>query len=583
MAEKQLDLVILTPTEFRNSLVPLSDHKNKTGITTEIHVLTDIYRQFQGRDEAEKVKRFLADAHTRFGLRFALLVGDSDKFPVRYTKTDRAEPKASNTAFYVGDLYYADLFRQDGSFDDWDRNGNGFYGELRGESGTGSLSVDDVDMRPDIAVGRLPASTNAEVERYVRKVIRYENGGYRPAWFKKALLVATTNWMKDACKTHEETAQNLPAGFTVHKLYSAGNPCAAVDVPTPARINQRINSGVGFVSYIGHGSRTEWQGCYGVGDLAALTNNDKLPVVFASACSTAEFATQPPYDGYTDIKGTKHKGTNNGEVFQKTPPQPACIQSDHNPESIGEHLTVKMDSGAIAYVGCATGAQPWSRDLNKFFFEGYRYGQEYLGGMWNFMIQKYYETHVLPAVISSPDWTKVAEYHQPWKFLLFGDPSLRIGGIRSSLSEDCIGVDPSTVRVENVNGRWKIVDRRSIICDMGRALSTALTAYRIVKHYGFTSLCFVGRPKPSMEYFLCNGKAPVGSFAGETAVGFNPSAIVVKKVGSRWKIVEGGHWIMDFASSEGEALKAVAIIQRYGFNHLCYVGSGSEMMQYFRR
>lgn len=579
----QIDLLIITPTEFKNVLIPLKNHKNNTGISTEIIELSTIYSQYTGRDEAEKVKNCLVAWRRNNGLRFAMLVGDTDKFPVRYTKNDRKDTKAFNTAFYASDLYYADLFEPNGAMDNWDKNNNGYYGELRGESGTGILNIDDADLRPDIAVGRIPASTSTEVQRYVNKVINYENGGYKPAWFKKSLLIATTDWLNDACKTQEYNANYNLTGFTNQKLYSTGNPCISASLPTAANINSKINSGVGFVSYIGHGTRTSWHGCYTTGNISGLTNSTKLPVVFATACSTAEFATQAPYDGYTDINGINHVGTNAGEIFNNIPPQPACIQSYKNPESIGEELIVKTVNGAIGYVGCATGAQPWSRDLNKYFFEAYRYGQEFLGGMWNYMIQKYYETHVLPAIITTPDWTKVAEFHQPWKFILFGDPSLRVGGIQSNIGEDCLSMNYNTIRIEKINSSWKIVEGSSWLLDFGSSVYNAIQAYKIIKHYKFTSQCFVGRPGPSMKYFLSGGKAPAGPFIGEDSIGFNPSAIIVKKINGRWKIVEGSHWIMDFGGSEAEALKSFSIIQKYGFNRICFVGRPNPPMVYFRR
>jgi hypothetical protein len=579
----QYDLLILAPNAFLNTLKPLKDHKNQTGIATAMLGLDEIYRDFPGRDGAEKVKNCLVCYRRKNGIRFAMLVGDCDKFPVRYTKTDRADPKAHNTAFYAADLYYADLFEPDGSVDDWDRNRNGYFGELRGESSTGILNLDDVDLRPDISVGRIPASTASEVETYVKKVIGYEKGHFQPAWFKKALLIATTDWASNACQTQEEIAQQCLTGLTIHRLYASGNPCQNTPALNANEINNKINSGVGFVSYIGHGYPTGWAGCYDVSNLSALTNSDNLPLVFASACDTSQFTTQPPYSQYTDINGVVNQGTNNGEFFHSTPPQPACIQTVLNPESLGESMTVKYGTGAIGYVGCVTGAQPWSRDLNKYFFEAYRYGHETLGGMWNYMIQRYYELHVLPEIISNPDWTKVAEFHQPWKFFLFGDPSLRVGGINTDLCEDCIHFDYHQARIAYVRGRWKIAVGSMWLLDFGVNQSAAIKAWRIINHYKLNSQCFVGRPNASMEYYLTDGKSPVGPFSGEDSIGFNPSAVTVKKIQGRWKIVEGDHWILDFDQKEQEALKAFRVIQKYGFNRICFVGRPNAEMIYFRR
>ena len=59
-------------------------HKNNTGISTRLVTLEDIYSIYRGKDEAEKVKKCLVDYNIKSGLKYAILVGDSDKFPVHY-------------------------------------------------------------------------------------------------------------------------------------------------------------------------------------------------------------------------------------------------------------------------------------------------------------------------------------------------------------------------------------------------------------------------------------------------------------------------------------------------------------------
>jgi hypothetical protein len=59
--EGNCDLVIITPPEFISALTSLKDHKNTTGLITKVISLEDIYSSYDGRDEAEKVKYFLAD------------------------------------------------------------------------------------------------------------------------------------------------------------------------------------------------------------------------------------------------------------------------------------------------------------------------------------------------------------------------------------------------------------------------------------------------------------------------------------------------------------------------------------------
>ena len=111
----------------------------------------------------------------------------------------------------------------------------------------------------------------------------------------------------------------------------------------------------------------------------------------------------------------------------KTPPQPACIQQENNPESMAEAFTVYYDAGAVGYFGFITGAQGgFNSTLNYCFFEAIKNGKATLGDIWAYMIEEYYNMQVFPEITNTPDWTQVAGFHQPWKLFLFGDPSLRI-------------------------------------------------------------------------------------------------------------------------------------------------------------
>lgn len=429
MPDGKYDFLIITPEEFVKSLIPLKEHKDKTGLATKIITLEAIYQNFTGRDEAEMIKQCLAAYKKDSDMKYAMLVGDADKFPIRYTKTDRKTAEAYDIAFFPGDVYYANLFKSDGSFDDWDKNKNGYFGELGGESTSSPLNVEEVDNRLDIAVGRVPSSTADEVSTYVSKVINYELGAYGSSWPNNVLLIATTEYIQAACKYQNEIAINYLKDKSVIKLYSKDNPCEKTTEPSPATITEHINEEIGFASYIGHGNSEEWQGYYTIKNLYELINSDKLPIVFAAACGTGEFATLPPYGAYTDIKGNYHKGTDQGEIFETYPEQPACIQTENNVDGFVETIMVRIPAGAIGYIGCVTGSQEWELDLNKFFFEALIRDQKTMGDMWNYMFQRYYETRTFPENIDTPDWTVVAEFHQPWKFFLFGDPSLRIGGI----------------------------------------------------------------------------------------------------------------------------------------------------------
>lgn len=148
---------------------------------------------------------------------------------------------------------------------------------------------------------------------------------------------------------------------------------------------------------------------------------------------------------------------------------------------------------------------------------------------------------------------------------------------------DCIPFDLSQARVEQIGGRWRITVGPMWLLDFGASQAEADQALGVLNHYGMNAQCFVGRPQPSMEFYLVNGEVPQAAMAGEDAIPFDPGQLEVQKVRDRWKIVEGSHWVMDFDQEEGEARQALSHILRYGFTHICFVGRPDPSMTYFRR
>ena len=153
----------------------------------------------------------------------------------------------------------------------------------------------------------------------------------------------------------------------------------------------------------------------------------------------------------------------------------------------------------------------------------------------------------------------------------------------SVLQEDCVGFNPATTTVSQINGRWKIVDGSHWMFDFDSNEQEARQALAVIEHYGMNQSCFVGRPDPSFEYLLVSDVSPSGSMPGEDCISFNPSTSMVSQINGRWKIVDGSHWMFDFGSNEQEARQSLDIIQAHGFNHSCFVGRPDPSFTYLRQ
>ena len=139
-----VDLLVLTDQAFTAALVPFKEHKDVAGIGTYVQTWQDVDDALahEGADPPERIKRAIARYVEACGTRYVMLVGDSNRFPVRYFMTDRGTSAAFDRAFYPTDYYYADLYAASGAFNDWDANNDGYYAELHGETIAGPMNID---------------------------------------------------------------------------------------------------------------------------------------------------------------------------------------------------------------------------------------------------------------------------------------------------------------------------------------------------------------------------------------------------------------------------------------------------------
>jgi hypothetical protein len=190
------DLVIIAPQEFSSALQELVDHKIAKGVPTTLKTTEEIYSQYTGVDKPEKIKYFIKDALETWDMKYVLLVGGLKSLfyakprdnanegtkawhlPVRYSNLLENEPG------YLTDLYYSDIYKVGGEFDDWDSNDDGIFAYWKGFG-----NKDKLDMYPDVAVGRLACRNVKEVRSIVDKIKKYESGT-DPTWFENMVCIS---------------------------------------------------------------------------------------------------------------------------------------------------------------------------------------------------------------------------------------------------------------------------------------------------------------------------------------------------------------------------------------------------------
>jgi len=232
------NLLIIAPQKFAGELQPLVDHKNnldppvKTILVKTSEIYDGDYFPVQGRDKPEKIKYFIKNAYDEWGIKYVLLVGmDIPGFrdlPVRYCYNSDIGTGFDELCF-ISDLYYADICDSGGNFSSWDTDNDGIFGEWYMNE---PAEDNNIDLYPDVYVGRLPCKFKSQVKATVNKIIKYETTTYGQSWFKNIIGVSgdtypdgtwytadgTTSWSYDWDTTQQDDGRNITDGY--HVIYA---------------------------------------------------------------------------------------------------------------------------------------------------------------------------------------------------------------------------------------------------------------------------------------------------------------------------------------------------------------------------
>jgi hypothetical protein len=443
------DLLILAPSYFKRDLKPLVEHKNKFGVSTKLVSLDYVYSHiWYGRDRAEKIKLFIKEAIEKTGIRYVLLVGGIKgqtflwNLPVRYSRVVPTEEQEYPEQSFISDLYYADIYDGEGKFSSWDSNNDNVFSVWNGSF------KEEMDLYPDVYLGRLPCMTTWEVKIMVRKIINYEKEKQSDTnWFKNLILISGDSY-NDTAHYNEgelicEKANELMPEFNPVRVYA--NSTENIDI-NRYTVNNAMDNGSGFVYFCGHGNVFSWSthfppatdegGNWTTGyvckDMIFLKNGEKLPITVVGGCHNAQYDVTM----WNIIKGIREEGLhyfssekgNFGGFYYPRYWIPNCW---------AWWLTSKVGGGSIATIANTGLGTHGDGDLDNNSIPDYL---EILDGWLELNFLKLYGTDHKDILGENHGDTITGYLHrflgddtkmdvkmvQQWQ--LFGDPSLKIGG-----------------------------------------------------------------------------------------------------------------------------------------------------------
>ncbi|MGD1149294.1 MAG: C25 family cysteine peptidase [Thermoanaerobaculaceae bacterium] len=248
----KVDYLVISHPDFIAGLTPLVQARSAQGLRVRVVDVNDVYAAYNyGIVDPQAIHDYIAYAYKSMGTRYILLVGGDTYDYFDYLQTGSVSFIPTPYAV-TGDLVNyapADPLLAD-------VNGNGV---------------------PDLALGRFPVRTPAELDSVIAKTLAY---GARP---NAAVFAAD---LADGSYSFKQLTEGLvatvPPGWRITRAYADDLGASGAKSVLLGAINQ----GVALASYVGHSGFTQWS-LYDIFDLAdaeTLLNAGKPTVVAQMGC-----------------------------------------------------------------------------------------------------------------------------------------------------------------------------------------------------------------------------------------------------------------------------------------------------------
>jgi hypothetical protein len=261
-ATNQADYVLIAPRAFLAAAEPLLARREDQGLRTRAVAFEEIAAEFgHGQASAEAIRSFLGYAFhswSRPSPRYVLLLGDASFDPRNFAGTSPSSPLP---ALWTKTSY------------------------LWTASDPLLAAVNGADSVPDLAIGRLPAATLEQAEALVAKLLAWEASGQGLAG-AAALVADNPDLGGDFEADVEEIRASYLAGREAQVL-----KLSELGVELRPSIRGALDSGLSYLSYVGHGGSAVWasENVWNISDAASLQAQSRQPLLVTMNCLNGYF------------------------------------------------------------------------------------------------------------------------------------------------------------------------------------------------------------------------------------------------------------------------------------------------------
>jgi len=305
------DYLIIAHPRLLSAIEPLAELHRRHGLKVVVVDVEDLYDEWNGGIlDPRAIKDFLRHAWRDFpkpAPRFVLLVGDASWDPKNlHSSAELESEEFVDSAYNPGHgTEFAKIistpYSERGALEHRNLLPTWNYGTFDGHAAGDNwfVDVEDDDLKPEMAIGRLPVVEPEEVKAIVEKTVAYLERPELGPWRRDVLWVTNEEPVMQGWS--DEMARDLaPRGFSARKIY----PQPQVEGTPPAEADQKhlveaLSQGEVLVHFIGHGGRFIWRtgppdwtkhrDLFNLSDLDLLPESRRLPVILSMTCYSAPF------------------------------------------------------------------------------------------------------------------------------------------------------------------------------------------------------------------------------------------------------------------------------------------------------
>ena len=344
-AEPGYDYLVVAHPRLLKAIEPLAQYHRAHGLKVAVVDVDEIYDQFGGGIvHPAAIRNYVRWGHEHWQVkpRYLLLVGDASvdiHHDARRAVAPDSTWSAPNANLQPNEVMegagFMGMRTTNYAHPDPELPNRNLVPTWQVASSAEGQSASDIpyvaltpgDYQPQLAVGRLPVVTAAEVEAVVHKTLAYLVNPPPGHWHRDLTFISTSEVSSYKYESDRLAGDLASRGYAVRNVYTDPHEDPSIGRAKRAALKRDLDDGGLIVHFLGHGGSYIWRvggaggDLFTLDDVAAMQNVGRYPMVLAMTCFSA------PYDSPTA-------------------------------DSIGERFLREADKGAVAVLGASWSNSP---------------------------------------------------------------------------------------------------------------------------------------------------------------------------------------------------------------------------------